>query len=260
MDNSKIDSKQILILSLLIGVLVIVVCVNYLIRPVYNEAVKYKDDTAEIEADLEEMKGQSTIFSITKVDFSNNQMMLKEKAGDLMKLKKRNDLGTQITDMALSKGLSVAHLKLGEIEEYKVVLPYESKKQEKDKDKNKDNDKEKDNDDNKELKKEKGPDSSLFPGAQVLYDEKEEKYSLEYKTGEYSCYIDCSVKGEYSQIQKFVSEIAKDPSLGIASIKISNEDSKSDDSIFTAEMTIKANMAGDIPDMSYQGADTDENS
>lgn len=249
MDNSKIDTKQILILSLLVGVLIIVVCVNYLIRPIYTEAVQYKEDTAKIETDLEEMKDRSTTIGITKADFENNQTLLKEKTKNLMKLKKRNDLGTQITDTALLKGLSVAHLKLGEIEEYKVILPYEEKK-----------DKEKDEEESEENDIETLIDNSLYPGAEIIYDEKEEEYLLEYKTGEYSCYIECSVKGQYSQIQKFVAEIASDPSFGITSFKMNNEDNVSDMSLFTATMSIKVNMAGDIPDMSYQGAGADENS
>ncbi len=254
MDNSKIDAKQILILSLLVGVLVIVVCVNYLIRPVYSDAVKYNEDTAKLEESLEEMKTRSTTFGINQVDFNNNQKLLTEKTKNLMKLKKRNDLGTQITDAALSKDLSVTNLRLGEIEEYKVVLPFEEKMTEN----SNDEDESAENETVEETIT--GPDMSLYPGAVLLYDENEEEYSLQYKTGEYSCYIECSVKGQYSQIQKFVSEIASDPSMGITSFKMNNEDTNSDSTRFSASISIKVNMAGDIPDMSYQGAGADENS
>lgn len=245
MDNSKINTKQVLLLSVLIGVLAIIVCVQYLIRPVYSEAVDYKKSTEKIEKAYESMQDQSAMFGISKAEFEKNQKVLNDKRQDMLELKKRNDLDTLITNKAMSNGLSVSHLKIGEIEEYTITIPLDKvKKSKKDKDKDKD--------------KKDEPDISSYPGAELKYNSKKDNYYLEYKTGEYSCEMNYSVKGKYSQIQKFISELADNSSVGIKSFKMSNSNDFSEKAIYNADISVKINMAGDIPDMSYQGAGTDE--
>lgn len=251
MDNSKISKKQILFLSVLIGVLALVVSFSYIIKPAFSETKELKSETANLEETYNQMMEQSAFFAVNQVNYKNNKENLQKKTENLLPLQKNNKLDTLITNMALSCGLTVGTLKIDNVEECSISMDYNPVENETDS-------KEENVSDSEDIEEtDNGPDAIIYPGAKIEYNPRNDKYTLIYPTGEYLCTMRYGVKGTYSQLQRFVTKLADSSYIGINSIYVKNEQEISEDSLFSMDISIAVNMVGDIPDLSYQGDGAD---
>lgn len=235
MDNSKTSPKQIALLVILIGVLVMVVAVQYFIRPVLNETSELKKQTEILEEKYAIMQEQSLMHMVDSTIYNQYRAELEEQGKQMLPYMKNNELDEIVTDMVLSSGLKISSLRIGDIQDYKVRILYEPKE---------DSTLNEESDDSMD---DSGfPDMNLYPGAELIMES--EMFYLQYKTGHYSCILNYELTGNYDQIRTLTDKIIADKSMGIENIYFTNSGDVSENGEYHLSISIVVYMFDKLPD------------
>lgn len=236
MDNSKTSPRQIAMLVILIGVLVVVVAVQYFIRPTLTETSELKAQTEVLEEKYLSMQEQSLMHMVDGAIYEEYRTELEEQGKQMLPYMKSNELDEIVTDMVLSSGLEIGSLRIGDIRDYKVRLLYEEKS---------DNTSEEESS-NGDFEDSGFPDMNLYPGAELIMED--EMFYLQYKTGHYSCVLDYQLTGNYDQIRTLTDKIIADKSMGIENIYFTNSGDVSADGGYDLNISIVVYMFDKLPD------------
>lgn len=235
MDNSKTSPKQIALLVILIGVLVMVVAVQYFIRPVLNETSELKKQTEILEEKYAIMQEQSLMHIVDSTIYNQYRTELDEQGKQMLPYMKSNELDEIVTDMVLSSGLKISSLRIGDIQDYKVRILYEPKE---------DSISNEESDDSMD---DSGfPDMNLYPGAELIMED--DMFYFQYKTGHYSCILNYELIGNYEQIRTLTDKIISDKSMGIENIYFTNSGDVSENGEYNLSISIVVYMFDKLPD------------
>lgn len=235
MDNSKTSPKQIALLVILIGVLVMVIAVQYFIRPVLNETSELKKQTEILEEKYAIMQEQSLMHIVDSTIYNQYRTELDEQGKQMLPYMKNNELDEIVTDMVLSSGLKISSLRIGDIQDYKVRILYEPKE---------DSVSNEESDDSMD---DSGfPDMNLYPGAELIMED--DMFYFQYKTGHYSCILNYELIGNYDQIRTLTDKIIADKSMGIENIYFTNSGDVSENGEYNLSISIVVYMFDKLPD------------
>ncbi len=228
MDNSKTSPRQIAILVSLIGVLALVIVVQYFVRPMFQEASLLKANTEQMETEYYSMYERSLMSMINMTVYTDLKKEIEEKGEKMYPLMKTGSLDKMVTAMVLKSGVTINALSINDITTHKVRILCEGVK----------------SSDGFEITEE-DVDMSKYPGAVLIPGE---VAYLEYKTGYYSCVLNYTLQGTYSQIQALVNSVTENESMGIDNIYFMTEDNVSEDCVYEISIGIVIYMFDKLPD------------
>lgn len=193
----NVTKKQMITLIVLIGVLIMVIAVQYFYRPVINEKNEYAKKVQSMTMVYDDMKMIAAYYSIDAVSYKEAKAELAKKRSDFLPLMKNSQQDDMITNMLVASNISIESSEISDLVTETINIECAVDKEQ-------------------EESADGVSTMAMYPeGGKVVTDEGD-YVVLQYETGECTREIYYNVSGRYEDIIGFLKKVYDQKSMEIS--------------------------------------------